>query len=414
MITSEKITNFNVAETRKDFPILGTLANGKPLVYFDNGATSQKPQLVIDTIKNYYDFKNANVHRGVYYLSQIATDFYDDSRKKTAKFIGSEESETVIFTSGTTESINLVAQTWGRQNLKPGDEVLISGLEHHSNIVPWQMICKEKGAIVKEIPLNDDGSLNMEIFEERLNKNTKIVAVAHISNALGVINPVEKIIELSHAAGAKVLIDGAQALPHIPIDVTALDCDFYAFSGHKMFAPTGVGVLYGKRALLESMPPYKGGGDMIDKVSFEKTTYAEIPFKFEAGTPNISGVIGMGAAIDYLNMFDWKTIIEYENELLRYATNELQKIEDLRIYGTTKNKAPVISFLVGSIHPYDIGTLLDQMGIAVRTGHHCTQPLMDRYCIPGTVRVSFAFYNTKEEINVFINALIKVLKMLKK
>lgn len=413
MIAGEKIIDFDVLKIREDFPILKTKANGKPLVYFDNGATSQKPLEVINAIKNYYNTENANVHRGVYFLSQLATDLYDGSRQKIADFIGAKQSETVLFTSGTTESINLVAQTWGRKNLSSGDEVLISGMEHHSNIVPWQMICEEKGAIVKVIPLNDDGSLNMEVFEERLNSKTKMVAVAHISNTLGVVNPIEKIIEMSHAAGAKVLVDGAQAVPHIPVDVQLMECDFYAFSGHKMFAPTGIGVLYGKRELLDDMPPYKGGGDMIDRVSFEKTTYAELPFKFEAGTPNISGVIGMGAAIDYLNKFDWKDIIEYEDELLRYVSDELLKIGGLRIYGTTGNKIPVVSFLVDSIHPYDIGTLLDQMGIAVRTGHHCTQPLMDRFCIPGTVRVSLSFYNTKDEIDVFINALNKVLKMLR-
>ena len=413
MITSDKIVDFDVLEIRKDFPILNTKANGKPLVYFDNGATSQKPLEVINAIDRYYKTENANVHRGVYFLSQLATDLYDGSRQKITNFIKAEDTNTVLFTSGTTESINLVAQTWGRKNISDGDEVLISGMEHHSNIVPWQMICEEKGAIVKVIPLNDDGSLNMEIFKERLNSKTKMVAVAHISNTLGVVNPIERIIELSHAVEAKVLIDGAQAVPHIPVDVQSLDCDFYAFSGHKMFAPTGIGVLYGKRELLEEMPPYKGGGDMIDRVSFEKTTYAELPFKFEAGTPNIAGVIGMGAAIDYLNKFDWKDIIEYEDELLRYVTEELLKIEGLRIYGTTDQKIPVVSFLVDDIHPYDIGTLLDQLGIAVRTGHHCTQPLMDRYCIPGTVRASLSFYNTKEEIDVFINALNKILKMLR-
>jgi len=413
MITSDKIVDFDVLEIRKDFPILNTKANGKPLVYFDNGATSQKPLEVINAIDRYYKTENANVHRGVYFLSQLATDLYDGSRQKITNFIKAEDTNTVLFTSGTTESINLVAQTWGRKNLSEGDELLISGMEHHSNIVPWQMICEEKGAIVKVIPLNDDGSLNMEVFEERLSSKTKMVAVAHISNTLGVVNPIERIIELSHAVEAKVLIDGAQAVPHIPVDVQSLDCDFYAFSGHKMFAPTGIGVLYGKRELLEEMPPYKGGGDMIDRVSFEKTTYAELPFKFEAGTPNIAGVIGMGAAIDYLNKFDWKDIIEYEDELLRYVTEELLKIEGLRIYGTTDQKIPVVSFLVDDIHPYDIGTLLDQLGIAVRTGHHCTQPLMDRYCIPGTVRASLSFYNTKEEIDVFINALNKILKMLR-
>ena len=413
MISSEKIVDFDVLKIRKDFPILKTVVNDKPLIYFDNGATSQKPLDVIHAIEQYYNSENANVHRGVYFLSQRATDLYDGSRQKITTFIGAKQSETVLFTSGTTESINLVAQTWGRQNLSSGDEVLISGMEHHSNIVPWQMICEEKGALVKVIPLNDDGSLNMEVFEERLNSKTKMVAIAHISNTLGVVNPIENIIGKAHAVGSKVLVDGAQAVPHIPVDVESLDCDFYAFSGHKMFAPTGIGILYGKRDLLEDMPPYKGGGDMIDRVSFEGTTYAQLPFKFEAGTPNIAGVIGMGAAIDYLNKLDWKDIIEYEDELLNYVTKELLKIEGLRIYGTTDIKIPVISFLIDKIHPYDIGTLLDQMGIAVRTGHHCTQPLMDRYCISGTVRVSLSFYNTKEEIDVFINALNKVLKMLK-
>ena len=413
MITGEKIVDFDVLKIREDFPILKTKANGKPLVYFDNGATSQKPLEVINAIERYYKTENANVHRGVYFLSQLATDLYDDSRQKITNFIGAKQSETVLFTSGTTESINLVAQSWGKKNISEGDEVLISGMEHHSNIVPWQMICEEKGAFVKVIPLNDDGSLNMEVFEEELNSNTRMVAVAHISNTLGVVNPIERIIELSHAIGARVIIDGAQAVPHIPVDVQSLDCDFYAFSGHKMFAPTGIGVLYGKRELLEEMPPYKGGGDMIDKVSFEKTTYADLPFKFEAGTPNIEGVIGMGAAIDYLNKFDWKDIIEYEDELLNYVTEELLKVNGLRIYGTTDKKIPVVSFLVDNIHPYDIGTLLDQMGIAVRTGHHCTQPLMDRYCITGTVRASLSFYNTKDEIDVFINALNKVLKILR-
>jgi len=413
MITGEKIMDFDVIKIREDFPILKTKANGKPLVYFDNGATSQKPLEVINAIEKYYNNENANVHRGVYYLSQLATDLFDGSRNKIANFIGAQESETVLFTSGTTESINLVAQTWGRKNLSEGDEVLISAMEHHSNIVPWQMICEENEATVKVIPLNDDGSLNMEVLEERLNSKTKMIAVSHISNTLGVVNPVEKIIELAHTVGAKVLIDGAQAVPHIPVDVQKIDCDFYAFSGHKMFAPTGIGVLYGKRELLEEMPPYKGGGDMIDRVSFEKTTYAELPFKFEAGTPNISGVIGMGAAIDYINRFDWKDIFEYEDILLNYITEELLHIDGLRIYGTTDKKIPVISFLVDDIHPYDIGTLLDQMGIAVRTGHHCTQPLMDHFCIPGTIRVSLSFYNTKEEIDVFIHALKKVLEILR-
>lgn len=413
MITGEKIVDLDVLKIRKDFPILKMKANGKPLVYFDNGATSQKPLDVINSVEKYYNSENANVHRGVYFLSQIATDLYDRSRQKISDYIGAKHNETVLFTSGTTESINLVAQSWGRKFLKKGDEILISGMEHHSNIVPWQMIGEEKGAIVKMIPLNDDGSLNMEIFKERLSAKTKMVAVAHISNTLGVVNPIEKMIEMAHAIGSKVLVDGAQAVPHIPVDVQKLDCDFYAFSGHKMFAPTGIGVLYGKRELLNEIPPYKGGGDMIDRVSFEKTTYAELPFKFEAGTPNISGVIGLGAAVDYINKFEWKSIIDYEDELLNHLTIELLKIKGLRIYGETDNKIPVVSFLVDDIHPYDIGTLLDQMGIAVRTGHHCTQPLMDRYCIPGTVRVSLSFYNTKEEINVFINALNKVLTMLR-
>ena len=413
MIAGEKIRPFDITSVRKDFPILASEMNGRPLVYFDNGATSQKPRQVIDAISNYYQSENANVHRGVYHLSQTATELYDGARAKIAAFIGAREPETVIFTSGTTDSINLVAQSWGRARLSPGDEVLITGMEHHSNIVPWQMICEEKKAKLRIIPLNDDGSLQLDKFEKMLSDKTKMVAVAHVSNTLGVINPIEEIIEKAHRKGARVLIDGAQATPHMRVNVEKTGCDFYAFSGHKMFGPTGIGILYGTREVLEEMPPWRGGGDMIEKVTFEKTTYAPLPFKFEAGTPNIAGATGFGAAIDYLNGLDRKAIDDYENQLLEKLTGKLQDIPGMRIFGTAAPKVAVVSFLVDQFHPYDIGTLLDQMGIAVRTGHHCTQPLMDRYCIPGTVRASLAFYNTLEEIDVFVNALKRALKMLR-
>lgn len=413
MIDQLKIEESSIEKIRNDFPILSSEVYGKPLVYFDNGATSQKPQQVIDAIAYYYKNQNANVHRGAHRLSQLATDAFENARSKVQSFINSENLESILFTKGTTDSINLVAQSWGRKNLQAGDEVLISGMEHHSNIVPWQLICEERGAELKIIPVLDDGSLDMKGFMELCGAKTKMLAVAHISNTLGTINPIEEMIDYAHSKGALVLIDGAQAVPHFNVDVETLDCDFYAFSGHKMFAPTGIGVLYGKKDVLESMPPYQGGGEMIKKVSFEGSTYADLPYKFEAGTPNIEGAIGLGAAIDYLNNLDRKSLRDYEQDLLDYATNELKEIEGIKFYGSAKNKASVISFLVDGIHPFDLGTLLDKMGIAVRTGHHCTQPLMNRFCIPGTVRASLTFYNTKKEIDLFIIALKRALSILK-
>jgi cysteine desulfurase/selenocysteine lyase len=413
MIASEHIIDFNVTNVRKDFPILSEIVYGKKLVYFDNGATSQKPTQVIKAIENYYYCQNANVHRGAHYLSQLATDAFEAARKKTADFIQTNDETQVIFTKGTSESINLVAQSWGRKNLQKDDEVLISGMEHHSNIVPWQMICEEREAILKIIPVLDDGTLDLDRFHELCTSKTKMLAISHISNTLGTINPVKELISYAHSKGALVLIDGAQAAPHTAINVSDLDCDFYAFSGHKMFAPTGIGVLYGKKEVLNAMPPYQGGGEMIKEVRFEGSTYAELPYKFEAGTPNISGAIGLGAAIDYINSFDREILKKHEDVLLEYAKKELEGVKGIQFYGTAKNKASVISFLIDGIHPFDIGTLIDKMGIAVRTGHHCTQPLMDRYCIPGTVRVSFAFYNTKEEIDLFIIALKRAIEILK-
>ena len=413
MIDQLKIGEDTIEMIRKEFPILSSDVYGKPLVYFDNGATSQKPQQVIDAIELYYRSQNANVHRGAHHLSQLATEAFESARLKVQKFIRSENLENILFTKGTTDSINLVAQSWGRKNLHKGDVVLISGMEHHSNIVPWQLICEERGASLKIIPVKDDGSLDMKVFYDLCTPKTKMLAVAHISNTLGTINPIEEMIDYAHSQSAIVLIDGAQAVPHFNVDVESLDCDFYAFSGHKMFAPTGIGVLYGKKDILESMPPYQGGGEMIKEVSFEGSTYADLPYKFEAGTPNIEGAIGLGAAIDYLNGLDRKSLQEYEQDLLEYATNELKAIEGIKFYGSAENKAAVISFLVDGIHPFDLGTLMDKMGIAVRTGHHCTQPLMDRFCIPGTVRASLTFYNTKKEIDLFIIALKRAINILK-
>lgn len=413
MIRSTSIKEFDVASIRKDFPILSETVFGKPLVYFDNGATSQKPKQVIEAIDNYYSTQNANVHRGAHHLSQLATEAFESARKKAADFIGIKDESQVIFTKGTTDSINLVAQAWGRKYLQKGDEVLISGMEHHSNIVPWQMICEEREARLRIIPILDDGSLDMNAFKELCTSKTKMLSVGHISNTLGTINPVNELCEYAHSKGALVLIDGAQAAPHLAINVNEIGCDFYAFSGHKMFAPTGIGVLYGKKEVLEAMNPYQGGGEMIKEVSFEGSSYADIPYKFEAGTPNISGAIGVGAAIDYLHSLDRDEIVIHEKALLEYATKELSKINGIQFYGTSPNKAPVISFLVDGIHPFDIGTLIDKMGIAVRTGHHCTQPLMNRFCIPGTVRASFTFYNTIEEIDLFIIALKRAIEILK-
>ncbi len=403
---------FNVTDIRKDFPILSREVNGKPLVYLDNGATSQKPQVVIDAIDSYYTNDNANIHRGVHTLSQVATTAYEISRKKIQTWINSEHSEEVIFTKGTTDGINLISNAWGRSNLQKDDEVIITEMEHHSNIVPWQMICDEKEAILKVIPINDSGELLMEEFKNILSSKTKIVSLVHISNALGTINPVKEIIQLAHEVGAKVLVDGAQQVAHSAPDVRDLDVDFYVFGLHKMFGPTGIGILYGKKALLDAIPPYQGGGDMIKTVTFEKTTYNELPFKFEAGTPNISAGIATAAAVDYITSLNWDEIHVHELELLDYATAELKKIEGLKIIGEATKKASVISFVVEGIHAYDIGVIVDKMGIAVRTGHHCTQPLMNRFGIQGTIRASFAFYNTKEEVDLLIVALKRAINML--
>ncbi len=402
---------FNVDEIRKDFPILNREVNGYPLVYFDNAATSQTPKQVMDAIVDYYSNYNANIHRGVHSLSQEATDKYEGARRKIQQHFNAEKAHEIIFTSGTTHGINLVASGFA-SILKKGDEILVSALEHHSNIVPWQMLCEKTGAILKVIPMNEQGELIYESFEELLSEKTKMVFLNHVSNALGTINPIKKIIDKAHEKGAAVLIDGAQAAPHIKADVQALDVDFYVVSAHKMCGPTGVGVLYGKEEWLNKLPPYQGGGEMIATVSFEKTTYADLPHKFEAGTPNICGGIAFGAAIDYMNSIGFEAIARYEDELLDYATLKLQEIEGMKLYGTSREKTAVISFNIEGLHPYDIGTLVDKMGIAVRTGHHCAQPIMDFYKIPGTVRASFSFYNTKEEIDRFIEAVKKAKSML--
>lgn len=404
-------TVLDVEKIRKDFPILSRKVNGKPLVYFDNAASSQKPQTVIDASNKYYSYENANIHRGVHTLSQEATSAYEVVREKVRAFINADKSHEIIFTKGTTDSINLVASSFGKTNIGEGDEVLISAMEHHSNIVPWQMICEEKKATLKVIPINDDGELMMDEFRKLLSKKTKLVAVTHISNSLGTVNPVKEIIAAAHEKGIPVLIDGAQAIHHTKVDVQELDCDFYVFSAHKMYGPTGVGVLYGKEELLNAIPPYQGGGDMIKTVTFEKTTYNELPHKFEAGTPNIAGGIAFGAAIDYINTLGVDNIAAYEHELTSYALEQLNKVPGIQFIGRAKERASVISFLLDNIHPYDAGVILDKMGIAVRTGHHCTQPLMDRFKIPGTVRASFSFYNTKEEVDVLVKGLHKVIQM---
>lgn len=401
----------DIQKIRADFPILSQKVNGKPLVYFDNGATSQKPQVVIEAISKYYQEINANIHRGVHTLSQLATDAYEESRRKIQSHINAKLACEVIFTSGTTHAINAVANGFASL-VKAGDEVLVSALEHHSNIVPWQMLCEKTGATLRVIPMNDKGELIVSEYDNLLSSKTKIVTVNHISNALGTINPIKYMIDKAHQVGAAILIDGAQAVPHLKPNVQALDCDFYVFSGHKICGPTGIGILYGKEEWLRKLPPYQGGGEMIATVSFEKTTYADLPHKFEAGTPNIEAGIVLGTAIDYLNEIGFDNIAKYENELLEYATKKLLEIEGLKIYGTAAAKTSVISFNIGNIHPYDIGTIIDKLGIAVRTGHHCAQPIMDFYKIPGTIRASFAFYNTKEEIDLMIQALKKAQMML--
>lgn len=411
MNTATQNIPFNVEEIRKDFPILKREVNGYPLVYFDNAATSQTPQQVIDVIVDYYSSYNANIHRGVHTLSQEATDAYEQARIKIQKHFNAAKAHEMIFTSGTTHGINLVANGFGAL-LKEGDEIIVSALEHHSNIVPWQMMCERNGAVLRVIPMNEDGTLMMDVYDTLLSEKTKLVFCNHISNALGTINPIESIIQKAHQAGAAVLIDGAQACPHVKPDVQALDVDFYVASAHKMCGPTGVGVLYGKEKWLKKLPPYQGGGEMIAEVTFEKTTYADLPHKFEAGTPNICGGIAFGAAVDYLNAVGFKAIAAYEHELLAYATERLLAIDGVKIYGTSSAKTSVISFNIEGVHPYDIGTIVDKLGIAVRTGHHCAQPIMDYYKIPGTVRASFAFYNTREEIDRLVDAVIRAKKML--
>ena len=403
---------FSVREIREDFPALRQLIYGKNLVYFDNGATSQKPFLVLDAIQKYYSKDNANIHRGVHHLSQKATSEYEESRKFIASYINAGATEEIIFTKGTTDGINLVASSFG-ELLDAGDEIIISAMEHHSNIVPWQMLCERKKCILKVIPINQKGDLLIDEYEKLLSPKTKLVSVTHISNTLGTINPVKEIIQKAHQVGAKVLIDGAQSIQHKKIDVQDLDCDFFVFSGHKVFGPTGIGILYGKEYLLEKMPPYQGGGDMIKKVTFEKTTYNELPFKFEAGTPHIAGAICLGKALEYLNQFKIEDIENHELMLADYAQDLLNTFEGISIVGQSRHKTSVVSFNIEGIHPFDLGTLLDKQGVAVRTGHHCTQPLMDFYQIPGTIRASFAFYNTKEEIDIFIAAVEKGISMLK-
>ena len=402
---------FSVHAIRELFPALRQQVYGKQLIYFDNGATSQKPQVVLDTLQKYYALENANIHRGVHYLSQQATSAYEQARRTIQTYIGAKSPDEIIFTKGTTDAINLVAFSFG-ELLKAGDEILITAMEHHSNIVPWQLLCERKGCVLKVVPITKKGELDLDAFDTLLNERTKLLAITHISNTLGTINPVQGLIQKAHRVGAKVLLDGAQSIQHLQIDVKQLDCDFYCFSGHKVFGPTGIGILYGKEEILEKMPPYQGGGDMIAKVTFERTTYNTLPLKFEAGTPHIAGAIGLGSAIEFLNGLDLEAAAAHELELTKYAQGILDTFEGLHIIGEAKNKTSVVSFTIDNMHPFDLGTLLDKQGIAVRTGHHCTQPLMDFFQIPGTVRASFAFYNTKEEIDTFVAALERSMQIL--
>lgn len=408
-ITAPK--TLDVTAVRKQFPILSREVNGKPLVYLDNAATSQKPQVVIDSLVNYYSNYNANIHRGIHTLAEEATAAYEATRHTVREFIGAKYLEEIVFTRGTTEGINLVAYTWGRQNVNKGDEIIISAMEHHSNIVPWQILCEERGASLKIIPINDDGELLMDEYQKMLSPKTKLVSIVHVSNSLGTINPVKEIIEAAHHVGAVVLVDGAQSSVHLNIDVQDMDCDFFAFSGHKVYGPTGIGVLYGKKQLLESMPVFMGGGEMIKEVTFEKTTFNDLPYKYEAGTPNIADTIALKAALNFATEIS-KASKAYEQELLNYATEQLKTIRGLRIIGKAKNKISLVSFVIDNIHPQDIGVLLDNQGIALRTGHHCTQPLMKRFGVPGTIRASFAIYNTKEEVDKLVAGLAKAIKML--
>ena len=404
-------TTFNVNKIRNDFPILNQQVNGCPLVYLDNGATSQKPQSVIDAIVNYYSTTNSNVHRGVHTMSQQATDGYEGARAKVRQFINASDDREIIFTRNTTEGINLVAHSYGRQNIGPGDDIIVSNMEHHSNIVPWQMLCEETGANLRVVPIDDAGELLMDEYEKMLSSRTKLVSITHVSNALGTILPAALIARMAHAHGAPVLFDGAQAVPHMPVDVQELDCDFYVFSGHKLFGPTGIGILYGKAEYLEAMPPFLGGGEMIKSVTFEKTIYNDLPYKFEGGTPDIAGAIGLGAAIDYVNDLGFDQITAHEDELLRYGTDALSTIEGLKIIGTAEHKAGILSFVMDLAHPHDIGTILDEQGIAVRTGHHCAQPVMQRFQIPATARASLAFYNTKEDIDALVKGIDRVIEV---
>ena len=407
-LSSQVSALFDVEKIREDFPVLKQTIHGKPLVYLDSAATAQKPFAVIDAIRKFHEVDCANIHRGVHELSQRSTAAYEETRSKAKRFLNAKSKNELIFVRGTTEGVNLVASTWGRKNVKAGDEIIITALEHHSNIVPWQMLCEEKEAALRVAPMNDRGELILEEYERLLNPRTRLVAFAHVSNALGTINPAREMIEMAHRAGALALVDGAQAAPHMKVDVQALDADFYAFSGHKVYGPTGIGILYGKSKLLNAMPPYQGGGDMIRTVTFEKTTYNDIPYKFEAGTPNIAGGIGLGAALDYVNRIGLEKIAAHEHELLRYGTEALERIPGLRIIGTAREKAAVLSFVIEGIHPHDIGTVLDRQGIAVRTGHHCAQPVMDWFHVPATTRASLALYNTPAEIDALADGLEKV------
>ena len=404
-------TTIDVAKIRDDFPILKQMVHGKPLVYLDNAATSQKPQAVIDALVQYYTTENSNVHRGVHTLSQQATEDYEGARAKVKQFIGAAEDREIIFVRGTTEGINLVAQSYGRQHVGPGDEIIVSNMEHHSNIVPWQILCQERGAHLRVVPINDEGELLLDEYERLLGPRTKLVSMVHQSNALGTINPAEQIVAMAHSRGVPVLLDGAQSAPHLPIHVRKLGCDFFVFSGHKLYGPTGIGILYGKEELLEAMPPYQGGGEMIRSVTFEKTIYNDLPNKFEAGTPNIAGAIGLGTAVDYVTGIGVDRIHAYEKELLEYGTQCLAEIGGLRIIGTAREKAGVLSFVMDGAHPHDIGTILDTQGIAIRTGHHCTQPLMERFQIPATARASLAFYNTREEIDALVKGIDRVIEV---
>jgi cysteine desulfurase/selenocysteine lyase len=411
MTAVKEMSNWDVEKIREDFPVLSQTVNGKPLVYLDNGASSQVPNLVIERGAKYLQEEHSNIHRGVHYLSQKATSAYEGAREKVKRFINAAEVKECIFVRGTTEGVNLVAHGYGRKFVAEGDEIIVSAMEHHANIVPWQMLCEEKGAKLRVIPMNERGELIIDEYEAMLNERTKFVSIIHVSNALGTINPVKEMIQTAHKFGVPVLVDGAQAVPHLAVDVQDLDADFYTFSGHKMFAPTGSGVLYGKKEILETMNPFQGGGDMIRTVTFEKTTYAGLPNKFEAGTPAIASNIGLGAAIDYLNSIDRQAAFQYEEELLAYATEKLSNIEGVRIIGTAREKASVISFTIENVHPHDIGTILDQSGIAVRAGHHCAQPVMQFFQIPATARASFAFYNTREEVDVLVDAVQKVIEV---